>query len=178
MPLVRERYSLVSQLPDLINVHKRRGGAGIQSHVINVGMTSLKRGSQQLTISQVVRQFQFTKHTALSGLQGSYTHLKALASISSIHFKLERLKIYSSPKLSCYDLPPWIWGDVCQVRLDPRLPLFLVYVEKNGEPGDEARKGIQSTWQAQQNLEEVYLSEGWENAGHPTRPRYETYTAL
>ena len=29
------------------------------------------------------------------------------------------------------------YGDVYHMRLDPRLPLFLVYVEKSGEPGDE-----------------------------------------
>ena len=32
-----------------------------------------------------------------------------------------------------------MWGDVCHVKLDPRLPLFLIHVEKIGEPSDKAR---------------------------------------
>ena len=31
-----------------------------------------------------------------------------------------------------------LWGDVCNMRLDPRFPLFLSYIEKIREPGDKA----------------------------------------
>ena len=34
---------------------------------------------------------------------------------------------------------PSIWAYITHMTLHPRFPLFLVYVEKIGEPGDEAR---------------------------------------
>ena len=47
-----------------------------------------------------------------------------------------------------HDTPPFLllWDDFCHVRLDPRFPFILRYVEKIGVPGDEANVPSDTTW--------------------------------
>ena len=71
--------SLVLRLYNIFSLHKKEGEPGIQFHVTNVGMTSWKRGSQQLSILNRSANFSLS-NTDLWGLQGSYDIcLKALA---------------------------------------------------------------------------------------------------
>ena len=76
---------------------------------------------------------------------------ESFGAICSIHIELELLENIIHVARPCLFVtthhPTYlciIWVDVCHMRLDPRLPFFLVYVEKIGDPGEEARHGMNS----------------------------------
>ena len=50
---------------------------------------------------------------------------------------LENITCLHSIITTCHPSYLCIWGNICHVQLDPRLPLFLMYVEKIRETGDE-----------------------------------------
>ena len=87
-----------------------------------------------------VHQLQFIKHSYLRPSRILWHSLEDFGTVSSIH--MERLKIWLTHMQFSRSatLPILVYGPTsCAWHWISGSPSFLVYVEKIGEPGDEAR---------------------------------------
>ena len=84
MCVVVSYYSLVPRLPAYM---RKEGESGVQSHVTNIAMTSLKTTVDVKSVCQL----QFIKHCSLRPSRILVHSLEGFGTISYIHVKLEHL---------------------------------------------------------------------------------------
>ena len=127
--------SLIPRLPDLFNIHeKERGEPGIQSHMRDIGpytrvgsMTDRKNCAWVSVIFERCGLIWVRKKATLIISEGS-TILRSLAELCFVDqrcFAMRLVQCHFPQRLSCD------FGSQAP-------PLFLMYIEKIGEPGDEA----------------------------------------
>ena len=131
--------SLVPTLPNLFNMHEKRGGARDLTSRDKSWHDVMKERRSTTIDFESVHQLQFIIHGSLKPSRILLHSLEGFGTISSIHVELERLKVWFAHAQFSH-LTTLDTGYVTHVTLETRLPLvFQRATLKNWEePGDEA----------------------------------------